>query len=568
MGITLDLASIWHVRYSSLDHSPLGHPHVGLLSRLAVIPLFVFFATFVLYHLVLFINTSRTFKMVPTVPYWVPYLGSAMSLMGNPAEFFLSVAKRFGYARPLGIRVAFLDLVLVSNPEQIQQLFRNSSSLSPRLSLNFALRYLFRMPAAVLPLYFQDNIPITTKSDDGSSKVQLENQIHLQAHNFHKLLSGRNLVDLNHRYLAALERTLGSLEVSHEWSTIPDLYAFLQDTVAASSIETVLGSKILELNPNLVEDLWQFQAGVPKLLRLYPRWLVPQVYAARDRLINSIRSWHSHVDSCMKSVSGTWSPNLGASVVEKRYEDFSKIPWMTADARASDDLGFLFSLNANVVPASFWYIFEALKSPKVRSQMNKEVALSSHGGQEINIDKLLTQPLLQSTYAEVLRLYVVTFLTRTVESPDNHGLNIGGYSIPNGKHIVVPSNISSYNAEVWTRTRPETTMAKPLTEFDAERFLTQNSPRPSEDTGSSNAKPFSMKGLTNLWLPYGGGDCICPGRFFAKGQMLLTYALIFSHYDVELIDTTTAVQPDTRFAPFGSLPPASRVPFRIRKKVT
>lgn len=105
-------------------------------------------------------------------------------------------------------------------------------------------------------------------------------------------------------------------------------------------------------------------------------------------------------------------------------------------------------LNGNVVSVIFWYILEALKDQALHDKIKKEVAFCSHGpSKKLEIDKVLSQPLLQSVYTEVLRLYVITFFTRAANCPD---LTIGGYSIPTGHNIMVPTHITSFNADAWT----------------------------------------------------------------------------------------------------------------------
>ncbi len=41
-----------------------------------------------------------------------------------------------------------------------------------------------------------------------------------------------------------------------------------------------------------------------------------------------------------------------------------------------------------------------------------------------------------------------------------------------------------------------------------------------------------------LLFPYGGGTTICPGRFFAKQEILLTIGLLVSKFDIEFVEWT------------------------------
>jgi cytochrome P450 len=83
----------------------------------------------------------------------------------------------------------------------------------------------------------------------------------------------------------------------------------------------------------------------------------------------------------------------------------------------------------------------------------------------------------------------------------------------------------------------------PLSEFWADRFLVpspQDKAKPPP-TGAGmkgvSSREFSLRGLEGSWLPYGGGANMCPGRQYAKQEMILTAALLLGNYDIELIGT-------------------------------
>lgn len=61
---------------------------------------------------------------------------------------------------------------------------------------------------------------------------------------------------------------------------------------------------------------------------------------------------------------------------------------------------------------------------------------------------------------------------------------------------------------------------------------------------------------------------MCPGRHFAKVEMLGTFAMFFTKFELELTMTENMgdVKPDMNYYPTGTLPPTNRVPFRIRKR--
>lgn len=223
-------------------------------------------------------------------------------------------------------------------------------------------------------------------------------------------------------------------------------------------------------------------------------------------------------------------------------------------------------LNANVLPCIFWYVVEAIRRPELLTRLLADVttATSDETG-KIDIQKLGNQALTQSMHAEILRLYIAIFTLRHGEVGP---VSFGGYKLKPEDLAVIYSRTGALDDKAWARSgrAPKT----PLEQFDAERFLVDHDNLLVENSCESANKDleFSMSGLSGIWLPFGGGDRMCPGRHYAKTEMMITLALLFNKFDVELMMADTSkVQPNMGFAPFGSLPPTCALPFRIRRKV-
>lgn len=157
---------------------------------------------------------------------------------------------------------------------------------------------------------------------------------------------------------------------------------------------------------------------------------------------------------------------------------------------------------------------------------------------------------------------------------DFEAFDLEGYRIPKGEPMVIFTRHPALHEESWTLAGRSVTKASKLDQFQAERFLM---PRGSADNiaGDEKATPdylrgdkyeFSLDGLAGLWLPYGGGQRMCPGRHFAKAEIISTTAVLISQYDLELVDADTFhAKPDMRWFPTGGLPPDCKVPFRMRR---
>lgn len=216
----------------------------------------------------------------------------------------------------------------------------------------FSLKNLLNAPAAAIRFYEADDSGMGAHPRKGS-KTRQEDRMHFhQAHTAQKYLAGQHLSFLSEKYCNVLDRNLGALPSikSGEWTSVPDLYGFLQQHVFRSAVETLMGSKILELNPNLTEDFWTFDRNVLFFLRCLPRWLIPNAYRARDRLLAGIKKWHAYAhrfSDCSKlgSDDTEWDQYFGTKLIRARqdYPHPIGMQTMSADVRASEDMGLMFA---------------------------------------------------------------------------------------------------------------------------------------------------------------------------------------------------------------------------------
>ncbi|KAK4459164.1 cytochrome P450 [Cladorrhinum samala] len=482
----------------------------------------------------------------------------------------METLKEHGDSQPMLVKAGpFLHFTAVTDPTHIQTVFRSSKHLSSKPGTLFSLRNLLSSPAHVIPHYDADDSGMAATPRKGSNTEQKDRIHYLQASAVQKLLSGQHLVALSEKFVSVLDRNLASAVSSSEWVEHPDLYAFLQSTVSRSAIESLMGSAILDRHPDLLSQFWEFDYSVPLFLRCLPKWLIPSAYRARSKLLKTVKSWHAHAhenSDCSRTgpQDPEWEPYFGSKLLRRRQEYAIETGWMDADARASEDMGLMFASNGNLLPAVFWFVYEALKDSVLRDSLLREVepCMDGEGKEKVDIMKLATQPLLQSVYAETLRLRVAIAVTRVSEQND---FNLGGYRVPKGQPVVVFTRPAGLNEDAWRKAGRGGCVKKSLEEFWAERFLVDSR---KEEEGQEKRKEFSMEGLAGCWLPYGGGQRMCPGRHFAKNEMIGAFALLFTRYELELLPGGQEPKPDLRWFPIGGLPPVGKVPFRIRKRST
>lgn len=205
--------------------------------------------------------------------------------------------------------------------------------------------------------------------------------------------------------------------------------------------------------------------------------------------------------------------------------------------------------------------------------------------------KLCSDPLLQSMYAETLRFCVGVLLVR---EPTRDNYSFRGWSIKKTEILSISTRTEAMNREIWGTGGDRN--PHPLDTFWGDRFIvdpadpssgplrvpkarnkdtkpnnvsSQNNQVINKDNNNTTEKPyFSMDGLSASWIPYGGGQSHCPGRHFAKRQMILSAAIFLTAFEIELIEEKGKKRPDVDMScyGFGAMPPNRKVPVRIRRR--
>ncbi|KAF2000493.1 hypothetical protein P154DRAFT_575855 [Amniculicola lignicola CBS 123094] len=105
--------------------------------------------------------------------------------------------------------------------------------------------------------------------------------------------------------------------------------------------------------------------------------------------------------------------------------------------------------------------------------------------------------------------------------------------------------------------------AHPATRFWPGRYLVPSTV-PFSDGPQLN---FSLDGRSGQWLPFGLGEHMCPGRHFAKQEMILDFAILITMFDFELL-TPDGWKPgdEAKRYGFGTQTPDAKTPFRIKRR--
>ena len=308
-----------------------------------------------------------------------------------------------------------------------------------------------------------------------------------------------------------------------------DLFAWLQDRMFTASTTAFMGSRILEIYPTLRKDFFDFDRYMLTMFFGIPRLFSLTAYKVRANVLAGLSQWHNQM---LKECDGSpadpagdldWEPVYGSRANRARQRYYAS-RGLAIKTRAGMDLGFLFGLSSNAIPATGWMLMHILNPQGDKSlfgRVMQEVQSAVRDDGTLDIPTLATLPLLHSIFHEVLRLYVDVLVTRECKEDLTLPLDDGQRSIVIGKDslVMAPSWLGHRDENLWNN--------PPSNQFHAERFL-KSDPK----TGKMI---FSTSGTNGKLFPWGGGKTICPGRVFAKQEVLASVAMVLSTFDLEVL---------------------------------
>jgi cytochrome P450 len=203
---------------------------------------------------------------------------------------------------------------------------------------------------------------------------------------------------------------------------------------------------------------------------------------------------------------------------------------------------------------------------------------------ELDPQKLTTLPLLSSIFMETLRVRVAAPIGRTTLTD---AVRIGKWRFPKEAPILSTSWLGGHDVSFWNEggSLANGQPAHPVDGFWAERFLEYTGNplsgpvrKPGTDgavNGAADARfggggrsRLVTTGMSGHWYPFGGGANVCPGRHFAKIEIMASVAVILRAFEFEIVDRKewASVEPDMNYFPFGAIPPKGKMAVRMRRR--
>lgn len=283
-------------------------------------------------------------SMPPMAPYWIPGIGHALSFWVNPTKLALSVKNTYSQAL---IRLSFFNqqVTMISGFDAVNAVWK-AKELDSKPAVCIAMERFFGTTQKALKFYRSDDSGIGQQPHPMST-VDHAHRVYYHTHKVTQgFMSGPGLPVFSRRFQASLRNQIEEAPYSDEWTTIPDIYAFVRDTLSKAAISAMCGPALLELSPFLIDSLWEFDRSLPYFFKGYPSWLAPKAWYHRQRCLDAFKTWQKNAKDNFgeRSIdSEGYDPYFGSPLMRARQEYFSKMEDLDENALASENIGLMWA---------------------------------------------------------------------------------------------------------------------------------------------------------------------------------------------------------------------------------
>lgn len=422
----------------------------------------------------------------------------------------------FGDSRqPFAITLLGTKLYILTNPRDISEAYRNSSSLSFDIFVKHLIRTCGSSKHVVERLYQHPQPPSEHRKSLGKA---------LHDFQVHQSSPGQNLENLSVAFVEYFEKSLVfadvtvnsqyNLKASGKVNTATlSLSKWCAEVVINASQRAYFGDFLFEADPNLAQTFVEFDTLSWQLLYHFPRLISRKMHAAKERLIDALTCYFEK--PVEKRTGAAWVTQL----IEKEMRELGLTDremgtlmmlqyWGCVSHSRLTDIQIKgsngYSINTNVHKACFWMLSYMLFEPGLVELIRAETAAAFING---SVDYCYLErscPRLQGLWLEVLRLTVSSSSIRYI----TENITIGGKLLRSGNVLINSCRQLHFNESVF---------GKDVFQFNSRRFV---------DDPNLHRSPS--------WKPFGGGLSLCPGQFIARRATCMFVAIILHRFDLEL----------------------------------
>jgi len=443
----------------------------------------------------------------PYVKYWIPWLGSAISLGKDPDGFFRRAKTELG---PIfKVRNFGRDIIYITAPELISALFRDSKTfVFTPIRLEIAAR-IFGMSWKHLNSLCTDNE-------------------YFKVHQ--RELSPVKVPGIHRRYGKYAYECIFEALNNLDGGAVP-LYSFIKPAAYHAASYAFFGKSFdskasYEPFKKFDDMFYLLAAGLPlRLLR--------EAYQSRSFLISLFKTYVT-------------SPHEDCSELVQAIEGLAREREWALDQFAASLFSDLWAIQSNAVVAAYWVIALQLARPEGLQPLIDEVDAARRAGTDADpthCEWILSGsfPLLTSTIMESLRIASSVMTIRVVE----HDTVFAGYHFRKGQKVTCATREVHMDEAIHEHPRA----------FVPDRYMEGHS------KFLKDGRP-----VPNHTMPFGGGVSMCEGRHFVLGELRIFTALLLTHVTINVMPGSKYPKYMTSHVGVGLMPPDGDLLVKISRR--
>ncbi|KAI0398718.1 cytochrome P450 [Xylaria palmicola] len=398
----------------------------------------------------------------------IPYIFNSLEFLFKNERFTHRALSALKRSHVVKFHLSSKDVYMLSGAPNVQALFSLRELGYEEIFISQVFPKFWRFNKDEVKRFADDNSGTSRIPLPGTEATPSERRYWAARHHVHHDFLGR--LDQFQPVVEAFgdqfaKRIGGSKFPLGEWKTV-SVMNMCRNDVASCAVSTLFGPHMLSLNPGFLDAFWDFDSVFFNLVLGVPRWMYPRPFNAHDRHLAMINRYLNHAlkhfDWDGPDAQASWEPLFGARICRELVK-WLKDAGFQRKALTGALGSLLFAQNSNSIPTVTWMLMELSRDALLLQAVRKEIETVHDGGgsRRINMQRLMTLPLLQSVFTETLRMRMSLNIIRTLKNP----VVVGGYEIPEGSYLQAPVMAAHYDEGVWGR------QGHAASEFWAERHI-------------------------------------------------------------------------------------------------
>lgn len=277
--------------------------------------------------------------------------------------------------------------------------------------------------------------------------------------------------------------------------------------------------------------------------------------------ISNLSGPFKSIQSMVKLVASVENRDTNSEFMNARWEYLRQLekenPIMQGEPQKYQ-FSILWASTGNSAPAAFWAVYNILTRPAIRERVLQEINEHLPGmtskNARLDINALSKLYFLDACISEMLRFAGSNMIVRKVMK-DGASLTLSSgntYSFRKGDSVGLYPFLFYMDEELFPN---------PL-DFNPDRWMVGET---EEELAQSVIGRLNFKkngqflSSTSVFLPFGSGATMCPGRKFARNEIKMIIIILLTKFDIEIAPGQNPPVHDNSRCGFGIIPPLNDI---------